>query len=132
MRMRYALVRPIVWLAAASLLPLQAIPLAQTPAAKPAVPPKPAGDVGWPRVYANQQGQLVIYEPQIAQWRDQQQLTLHAAVAYTPSGTAAPLIGTVIAEANTRVAVEERLVEIGRASCRERGEISGGARTWNR
>src|SRR5690349_24557095 len=70
-------------------------------------------DGGWPRRYVAPDGaEVVIYQPQIASWQDQRLMRLHAAVAYTPKGsTAAPLLGTVIAEAHTRVSVEQRLVD---------------------
>jgi hypothetical protein len=70
-------------------------------------------DGGWPRRYVAPDGaEVVIYQPQIASWQDQKLMRLHAAVAYTPKGsTAAPLLGTVIAEAHTRVSVEQRLVD---------------------
>jgi hypothetical protein len=113
MRTCNAIVRPLVWVVVAAI----AVPphqlAAQTPAKKAAAPapaPGPA-DGGWPRQYTHATGQLVMYEPQISAWPDQKQLTLHAAVAYTPTKATAPLLGTIIAEAKTRVAIEERLVD---------------------
>ena len=134
MRMRHAIVRPVVWIAVATLVPVPggtvaaraqaakpATPATAKPApaptkaatpatAKPAATSATAAAPGWPRVYADQAGQLVIYEPQISEWRDQKNLTLHAAVAYTPAGATKPLLGTIIADADTRVAVDQRLV----------------------
>jgi hypothetical protein len=52
-----------------------------------------------------------MYEPQISSWDDQKQMTLYAAVGYTPGGSSMPLLGTITAEADTRVSVEERLVD---------------------
>src|SRR5687768_1579147 len=69
-------------------------------------------DAGWPRRYAAPDGaQIVLYEPQVADWVDQKRLTLHAAVAYTAAGQTMPRLGTILAEADTRVAVAERLVD---------------------
>ena len=66
----------------------------------------------WPRRYTAPDGaQLVVYEPQVADWVDQKRLTLHAAVAYTATGQTMPRLGTILAEADTRVAVTERLVD---------------------
>jgi hypothetical protein len=98
MRIRHALVRPLaVWLA-----------LAPVASAQPSAPPS---DGGWPRQYVNNTGRLVVYEPQIAEWRDQKHMTLHAAVSYTATGGDKPLLGTITAEAQTKVAIDERLVD---------------------
>ena len=73
-------------------------------------PPSPDGE--WPRRYiAPDHALLVLYEPQVAKWTDQQLLTLHAAVSYTPAGSDSAILGTIIAEADTRVSVEKRLVD---------------------
>jgi hypothetical protein len=73
-------------------------------------PPAPDGE--WPRRYLAPDGALVIlYEPQVASWENQKLLTLHAATSYAPSGSDRPLVGTFIAEADTRVSVAERLVD---------------------
>ena len=48
-------------------------------------PPQPDG--GWPRRYVAPDGaEIVIYEPQIASWENQQLMTLLAAVSYMPKG----------------------------------------------
>jgi len=66
----------------------------------------------WPRRYTAPDGaHLVVYEPQVADWVDQKRLTLHAAVAYTAAGQTMPRLGTILAEADTRVSVSERLVD---------------------
>ena len=76
-------------------------------ATTPSVP-----DGEWPRRYLAPDGALVVlYEPQIASWENQKLLTLHAATSYAPSGSDQPLLGTFIAEADTRVSVAERLVD---------------------
>ena len=75
-------------------------------------PSPPPRDGGWPRRYIGPDGALVvIYEPQIATWENQRLLTMHAAVSYSAKGSEKPLVGTIIAEADTRVSVEERLVD---------------------
>ena len=74
--------------------------------------PRPPAQNDWPRHYAAPDGaQIVVYEPQVADWQDQKRLTLHAAVAYTAAGQTMPRLGTILAEADTRVAVTERLVD---------------------
>lgn len=90
------------------LLTLPAV-VAQSAAAQPAA--APPADGGWPRRYAGQDGAaFVLYEPQIASWAGQRLLTMHAAVSYTAGG-GMPLLGTIVAEADTRVSVSERLVD---------------------
>lgn len=136
MRMRHAIVRPVVaCLFVAQVAPAPALGAAPqtakpaTPAqtAKPTPPPptaKPAStaaaaapaapDGNWPKQYINNDGRLVVYEPQISSWRDQKQMTLYAAVSYTPTGSDKPLLGTITAEADTQVAVDERLVDFSK------------------
>ena len=72
--------------------------------------PSPDGD--WPRRYiAADHARLVVFEPQVATWTDQQLLTLHAAVSYTPAGSDTAILGTIVVEADTRVSVATRLVD---------------------
>jgi hypothetical protein len=122
MRMRHALVRPsVVWIAIASLMSsttgiASAAPQAKPATAKPpaktaAAVPTAATDPGWPRRYANNSGMLILYEPQISEWPDQKRMTLYAAVSFTPAGADKPVLGTVIVDADTRVAIDERLVK---------------------
>ena len=115
MRIPRAIVRPpLVWLVLVSLLQPSGGALATaTQAAKPAATPTAtAPDGGWPRSYVSPSGgQIVLYEPQVASWHDQKLLTLHAAVAHSEKASETALLGTVIAEATTRVSVEERLVD---------------------
>ena len=78
-----------------------------------AVKPSAPIDGGWPKSYVTPTGASVtLYQPQVADWKDQKQLTLYAAVAaYTPSGATKPVLGTVTAEAQTKVSVSDRLVD---------------------
>src|SRR5580765_8832066 len=80
------------------------------PSSRPAGAAQPA-DGGWPRAYdTSSGGRIVLYEPQVASWPDQKHMVMYAAVAYTASGAKTPTIGTLKIEANTLVAVSERLV----------------------
>ncbi len=73
--------------------------------------PQPA-DKGWPRGYSlPSEAQLVIYQPQIASWEDQKQLVALAAISYVAKGEAKPAMGTIKLEADTSVALEQRLVK---------------------
>jgi hypothetical protein len=112
--------------------PLVAAP-AQAPAAPPAVgppAPKPTAaqkaaaaspapatpavtppDGGWPRAYATPSGgKIIVYQPQIASWEGQKQMTAYAAVSYEAKGAPKPALGSVKLEASTKVSVAERLV----------------------
>ena len=74
--------------------------------------PAAEADGGWPRTYTGADGaRVIMYEPQIASWEDQKLMTLHAAVSHTRAGSEMPQLGTIIAEADTRVSVEHRLVD---------------------
>jgi hypothetical protein len=71
----------------------------------------PAIDGGWPRVYTTPLGAtLVVYQPQVSEWAQQQRMTLRAAVSYTPDG-GKEVLGTITAVADTRVSLEDRLVD---------------------
>jgi hypothetical protein len=80
--------------------------------AAPVVYTAPAADGVWPRRNQTADGAIVVmYEPQVASWDNQKLLKLYAAVSYSPKGSNSPLLGTIVAEADTRVSVEERLVD---------------------
>ncbi len=67
-------------------------------------------DPGWPRTYTTAQGaHIQIYQPQVESWIDQRHLVAYVAVAYQKPGGAATL-GTMKVEADTSVALEQRLV----------------------
>src|SRR5262245_55064761 len=85
---------------------------AQTPAAStPSSPAAGPPDGGWPRAYTAASGaRIVIYEPQVASWKDQKHIAMYSAVSYTASGGSMPVLGTIRVEADTKVAVAERLV----------------------
>jgi hypothetical protein len=68
-------------------------------------------DGGWPRAYITGFGaRLVLYEPQVASWADQKRMVMYAAVSYTARDQQTPALGTIRIEADTKVSVEERLV----------------------
>jgi hypothetical protein len=65
----------------------------------------------WPRDYSTSTGgALRIFQPQVASWDGQRTMVLYAAVSYVGTGAAEPALGTVRLEADTTVAVSERLV----------------------
>jgi hypothetical protein len=70
-----------------------------------------AADRGWPRGYGlPSEAQIVIYEPQIANWDEQKHLVGYAAVSYVTKGEPKPALGTIRLEADTQVSLEQRLV----------------------
>jgi hypothetical protein len=88
-------------------------PAAQKPAASPA---QAVGDQGWPRGYTTPAGgEIVLYQPQIASWQDQKHVVAYAAVAYRAKGaktTDKAALGSVKLEADSQVALDERLVNL--------------------
>jgi hypothetical protein len=99
----------------------QSKPAGQTTAANPQTKTAPAGaasaapapdlDGGWPRDYTTAgTAELRIFQPQVASWDGQKHMVAFAAVSYTAKETAKPAIGSVKLEADTAVAIDQRLV----------------------
>ena len=98
-----------------------------TPAAKPAAPaanqaaakpasaaaPTPAPlDGGWPRPTRRRAvRRSASISRRSSSWTNQKQMTFYAAVSYTRQGGDKPALGTIKAEADTKVSVTERLVD---------------------
>jgi len=79
----------------------------------PAKPAAPAGDVdgGWPRVYTLASGgSILVYQPQVATWDQQKHMVAFSAVSYRTASAQKPAMGTLKFEADTQVALTERLV----------------------
>jgi hypothetical protein len=92
--------------------PAAAKPAAAKPAAAKPAPAAPDG--AWPRTYLNNAGTVVMYQPQISSWDGQKVLELYAAVSFKPAGKDKAMLGTIVAQAETRVSVEERLVDFSK------------------
>ena len=70
------------------------------------------GDIGWPRGYSMpSEAQIVIYQPQVATWEEQKHMVALAAVSYVAKDEPKPILGTIKIEADTSVAIEQRLVK---------------------
>jgi hypothetical protein len=68
-------------------------------------------DGGWPRMYSLPSGgTILVYQPQIASWDQQKHLAAFAALSYRPKSGEKPTMGTVKLEADTSVALSDRLV----------------------
>jgi hypothetical protein len=101
------------------LSPLAALARAQTASPQPAPPTSTAStaaptadpDGGWPRdLVASDGGEIRIFQPQIASWDGQRKMVAYSAVAYNAKGATKPALGTIKMEADTSVAVGDRLV----------------------
>ena len=69
----------------------------------------PTVDGEWPRRFTTPSGAAVtLYQPQVASWQDQKHLVLFRA-SYTAKAGEKPALGTIKAEAETKVSVAERL-----------------------
>ena len=82
-------------------------------AQKPLITPQAetGGDPGWPRTFQTPSGtRFVLYQPQIATWEQQRRMVAYAAVSVESPGGQKPTLGTVKLEANTKVALDDRLV----------------------
>ena len=90
--------------------PQTAKPAAASTTAAQAANPAPI-DGGWPRL-ANlpSGGTILIYQPQVASWDKQAHLVAYSAVSHRAKGVDKPAIGTIKLEADTKVALEDRLV----------------------
>ena len=121
--------------AQAQTAPKPAAPTAQTPAApapqkpaaatgqKPAAPATTASsgtaaapvDGTWPRVYdLPSGGTMLMYQPQVASWDNWKHMVAFSAVSHRATGTDKPALGTVKLEADTEVALTERLVSFAK------------------
>jgi hypothetical protein len=81
-----------------------------TPASTTATAPAPV-DGGWPRVYdLPSGGSILLYQPQIASWDKQKEMTAFSAVSYRSKAGEKPALGTIKVEAQTKVALDDRLV----------------------
>ena len=115
-------------LTASSLALSQLAPVvaAQTASSKAAAAPKAApatptpGDGGWPRDLVTPAGGAIrLFQPQVASWDGQRKMVWYGAVSFSPKGATKPALGTVKLEADTEVAVTERLVNFKDAKVTE-------------
>lgn len=100
--------------------PPPAAPKSKSPAQQPAqgvsAAPTATADIGWPRTYTTDAGTIVLYQPQIASWDAQAHIVAWSAVSYEakaePQAKEKPRthLGTIKIEADTEVALEDRLV----------------------
>ena len=108
----------VVFLVSLSLAASGAIsnPFARTGSATFQQPRQPSTqqniDRGWPRGYSlPSEGQIILYQPQVATWEDQKRMVALAAVSYVGKGEQKPVLGTLKIEADTSASLEQRLVK---------------------
>ena len=105
------LVDPAIPLVAAAMAPGQATAKPAPAAAGATVAVDTAVDGGWPRVYdLPTGGTILLYQPQIATWDKQTHMVAYSAVSLRASGAEKPVLGSIKLEADTKVALDERLV----------------------
>jgi hypothetical protein len=86
-------------------------PQAASPQQPATQKPAASTDGGWPRLYKLASGDsAVFYQPQIESWDDQKHMVAWSAISYQEQDAKQPTLGTVKIEADTDVAVNERLV----------------------
>jgi hypothetical protein len=86
-------------------------PATAKPAAAASSQEAPPVDGGWPRYYALPSGgSILVYQPQVASWEKQAHLVAFSAVSYRDKAADKPALGTIQLEADTKVAVSDRLV----------------------
>ena len=85
---------------------------AQTPQSTRRTSSFQSGAAGWPRGYSlPSEAQIVIFQPQVMNWDAQKHLVAMSAVSYVAKGQEKPAMGTIKLEADTSVALTERLVK---------------------
>ena len=98
-----------------------------TPAASTAKPAQPAAtstpappDGEWPRQYKLPSGGgVLVYQPQIASWERQSHMVAFSAVSHEAKAGDKPALGTLKIEADTSVALQERLVSFQKMTIAE-------------
>ena len=90
--------------------PAKPAPTTAKPATAAAAPAAPDGE--WPRRFTTASGAAVtLHQPQVASWENQKLITFYAAASYSAKEGDKPALGTIKAEADTKVSVPERLVD---------------------
>jgi hypothetical protein len=88
--------------------------------ARGALPPQVSGgqtapqpfERRWPRGFSlPSEAQVVLYQPQVANWDDRKHMVALSAVSYIAKGAEKPTLGTIKIEADTSVSLEQRLVK---------------------
>jgi len=73
----------------------------------------------FPRTYQLSTGTAVLYAPQVLSWEKQEHAVAWTAVSYERTGANEPALGTIKLEADTEVALDDRLVKLSPAKITE-------------
>ncbi|HEX5776560.1 MAG TPA: hypothetical protein VFX95_07760, partial [Caulobacteraceae bacterium] len=77
-------------------------------------------DGGWPRLYnLASGGSILVYQPQVASWDKQSHLVAFSAVSLRNQTGDKPALGTIKLEADTKVAIVDRLVSFQKMTIAE-------------
>lgn len=86
---------------------------AQTkPAASAPAKSEPPKAIEWPRELTLAKGKLIIYQPQIDEWKEYKLVKARSAIAYLATGAKDPQLGIIEMQAKTEVDFESRLVKL--------------------
>jgi hypothetical protein len=80
-------------------------------ATKSTTGPAQAGDPGWPRVHEQDGNRLIVYQPQVDDWKDFRELSWRMAVSITPKG-GKEVLGVIEMKGNTEVDNLDKMVAI--------------------
>jgi len=86
--------------------------LSQTTSLVGAYQTTPANEEPFPRPFSLPSGNFLLYTPQIASWDDQKHVVMWSAVSYKPTAAKEPIMGVIKGEADTKVSLDARLVEL--------------------
>ena len=118
MRLHKAFQRVLITILAAGLLAppagfsqtAQSKPVQTTSTQSQATGQKAAAE--WPREFNLPTGKLVVYQPQIDDWKDYKLVKARSAIAFLAKGTDNPKLGIIEMQAKTEVDFESRLVKL--------------------
>lgn len=74
------------------------------------VPAHAAEDPGWPRYFEASGSQVLVYQPQVDNWKDYSLLTFRSAVAVTPRGDKKEKYGVIVVDMKTETDHQARMV----------------------
>ena len=86
--------------------------LSQTSALVGVYQTTPVNEEPFPRPFSLPSGNFLLYTPQIASWDDQKHVVMWSAVSYKPTAAKEPIMGVIKGEADTKVSLDARLVEL--------------------
>lgn len=74
------------------------------------MPAHAAEDPGWPRYFESSGSKVLVYQPQVDNWKDYSLLTFRSAVAVTPRGDKKEKYGVIVVDMKTETDQQARMV----------------------